>query len=324
MSPTIKSKITFDDMIQHFKNKNVSFNSISEAEAKEILQERTYFFKLKSYKNNFDRDKHGNFKKLDFGMLMDFSIIDMHLRTFVLNVSLSIEHTLKTKLLKIITDDPNEDGYKILLDFINHHNTKGRRGSTMTMDSLWGKAHIYANRGKGSDLYKAYKNSESVWIMFEVITFGTLVEFAEFYKDTRSHNIDIKLNNVITNLKYVKFLRNIAAHSSPLIINLRNLKFFGAEPSVTKFLTTIPSYDSSKEQVFLKNRVIHHFVAMLFVFENLITSKGVRKNVYRELIELTKRCRRNSSFYVEPIYEDLISKYIFIRKIARHLKSKNS
>lgn len=318
MSPMRRSKITFDDMIQHFQNKNVTFNDISEVEAKEILKERTYFFKLKSYKNNFDRDQYGNFKKLDFGMLMDFSIIDAHLRTFVLNMSLNIEHTLKTKLLKIITDDHNEDGYKILLDFINHHNANIPPKYHIDMLSLWGKANT---RGRGSDLYRAYKKSTSVWVIFEVITFGTLVKFAEFYKATRPHNVNQQLEDVITNLKYVKFLRNIAAHSSPLIINIRNSRFMGAQPSVTNFLTTVKGYDSSKELAFLKNRTIHHFIAMLFVFENLVTSQGVKKNVYRELIELTKRCRKKIKFYTDPMYEDIAWKYLFIRKIAKHLKT---
>lgn len=314
-------KLTFDDMILHLKSKNITFNKISEVEAKHILRDRNYFFKLRSYRNNFDRDQYQNHKSLDFSMLMDFSIIDSRLRTFVLSVALNIEHSLKTRLLQLITDDPTEDGYKILTDFLNDHN-KNITGNTrpLTIHSLWGHA-TKPSSNLTYGMYKKYKKNPPVWVIFEVISYTNLVKFAEYYKRAKSNSIDQSLKVAIDNLKYVKFLRNAAAHNNPLLRNIRVQDYPGGKRTIIDFFNSIKSLEG-KQKVFLKNSVIHHLIATLYTFDLLVSSKGVKKHTYEELEMLLERCKKNKEYYQIPMYVDIINKYKFINNVAIYLKNK--
>ena len=118
----MKNKITIDDQIQHMKSKGIKFYIMSENDAKDFLSYKTYYFKLKSYAKSFQTmNTCSNYLKLDFAYLVELSTLDAHLRQFIMNLSLSIEHSLKTKLIRDFTNNPNEDGYSIISDFINQY-----------------------------------------------------------------------------------------------------------------------------------------------------------------------------------------------------------
>ena len=44
----------------------------------------------------------------------------MYLREIIVQMALNIEHFAKIKLMNLITDNPNEDGYTIVSDYINN------------------------------------------------------------------------------------------------------------------------------------------------------------------------------------------------------------
>lgn len=316
------SKLTFDDMIEHFSSKDVTFNLMNEERAKETLREKNYFFRLRSYRTNFDKDKDGKYKNLDFGMLMDLSIIDYQLRRFVLNIALSIEHNLKTKLLELITEDESEDGYSILQDFITDYNIQNPT-QKINMRDIWGHARQEQNT-LTYDMYTKYKDNPPIWVVFEIISFTNLVKFAEFYDRTRGQNLERRIKKVIPYLKYVKFLRNAAAHNNPLIRNIRSRDFYYSEEEkhrndIKNFIKRVPKI-SINHHKYLKNNTIHHLIATLYVFDVLINEKA-KVYTYLEFNDLVKRCRQNKSFYNETHYE-LSSTYLFLKKIATHLSQK--
>ena len=56
--------------------------------------------------------------KLDFAYLKELALMDTLLRDIILELSLIIEHILKFKLLKHLTNNNIENGYKIVEEFL--------------------------------------------------------------------------------------------------------------------------------------------------------------------------------------------------------------
>ncbi|WP_125589928.1 Abi family protein [Companilactobacillus jidongensis] len=111
-----KHKATYGQMIQAMKIKGISFNYISEEEAIYYLKNKNYYFKLNAFRNNFKKT-NSVYENLDFQYLIAIATIDSNLREILLKMSLDIEHSLKVKLLDMITQNPNEDGYSIVKRF---------------------------------------------------------------------------------------------------------------------------------------------------------------------------------------------------------------
>ena len=117
----IKPILSVDEQIEKLKENGVTFKYISEENAKKYLTENNYYFKLTSYRKNFlkkEVDGKEIYIDLDFSYLQDLAIIDMELRYLLVELSLDIEHWTKVYLLNLIQRQ-NEDGYKIVSDFLN-------------------------------------------------------------------------------------------------------------------------------------------------------------------------------------------------------------
>jgi hypothetical protein len=72
-------KDIFNKQIELLKNKGVKFVLINEEEAINYLMKANYFFRIKCYLNNFDKNKEGKYN-VDFLVLKELSTIDMYLR----------------------------------------------------------------------------------------------------------------------------------------------------------------------------------------------------------------------------------------------------
>ena len=130
MGKTNKPILNCAKQISHLQSKGVKFEIISTADAEKYLNENNNYFKLRAYRKNFpkhpdgaDKDKYIN---LDFAMLKDLAIIDMHLRYKLMHLVLDIEHFAKVKLLRTIGDSRN-DGYEIVESYFCKLKSKGRK-----------------------------------------------------------------------------------------------------------------------------------------------------------------------------------------------------
>lgn len=74
-----KKKLDYEEQIIKLKELGILFNDINEEEAKEILKNNTYLFKLMSFRKNIKKDSSGNYN-FEFLALSDLATIDMHLR----------------------------------------------------------------------------------------------------------------------------------------------------------------------------------------------------------------------------------------------------
>lgn len=114
-------KLSFEEQIKCLKDKGVLFDIIKEEQAKQILHDLNYYYKLTVYKRNFTKDKSGKRRDLEFAYLVDISRIDMRLRYILLNFTLDIEHALKTYIIAEITENDATDGYDIVESFFSIH-----------------------------------------------------------------------------------------------------------------------------------------------------------------------------------------------------------
>ena len=128
-----KPMLSVDGQVQHLKDKGITFQLVNEEEAKEYLRNNNYYFKLTSYRKNYEKyedgDNEGKYISLDFGYLKDLAIIDMDLRYMLAQLSFDIEHYTKIELLRL-AEDLGEDGYAICEDFIKSQ-TEDQRNRLM-------------------------------------------------------------------------------------------------------------------------------------------------------------------------------------------------
>lgn len=301
----LKSKLSFDQMIQHLEQKNVKFHLISKSEAKNLLQNSNYFYKITAYRKNFEKNKHQKYVNLDFKLLQDLATIDMRLRYLVLQMSLDIEHMIKTKILTDITNDATEDGYAIVSDYLIHD------GKTIDdyMHALRKESHY--NYG----LYVKHHENPPIWVLFEVMTFGAFVKFVEFYY--RRKNKPSAYKEIQQVLRYVKNIRNTAAHNSPILMDVtknNQIPMKKVVKPISVFSLQIPGLSNASKKKRLTNRKIHDLTALFYVHYTFIDSQGIKNARYAELRQLLERTKRLENAYDKQ--DALIAVYKYFNKLV--------
>lgn len=214
-----KEKKTANQLIEEiFKKNGVQFKAISEADAIPYLEERNYYYKFACYRKNFRRDTKNKYIDLDFQYLISLSRLDKELRYILLQMTLEIEHFLKVKILKDVSYNASVDGYAIVNDYISSYNMK--HSNPISIDSL-------INRGKNENssshgIYtKVISNQKyiAVWQLIEIMQMQELQYFFEYYF-TRYQKSDINVKAYKSLLISSRYIRNAAAHNSPLLVNL--------------------------------------------------------------------------------------------------------
>ncbi len=295
-----KRLLSIDDLIHHMKvGKGIRFDIVSEEEAKHFLCKHNYYFKLASYRKNYNKAplgiNKGKYINLDFAYLKDLSTIDYELRYLILQMCLDIEHALKTILLNDIEKNPAEDGYNIV--------------------SLWDanlryRAHInsYLNNSYHFDLIK-YSPEYPVWVIFELISFGELCKFIEFYE----HQYPKRLPFDYKALFPVRNLRNAAAHNACLINDVRAKSQSKPNPEFLKFVQSIPSISKRLRQNKLANRPLHDFSCLLWLYPKIVHSEPMRKQKCKDIRAILQRMQKHKEYYSKNAA--LVTTYKFIAKL---------
>ena len=119
----MKQLLSIDELIEHMKIKGITFQEMSEEDAKRFLLENNYYMKLAAYRANYEKcnfgKRLGQYKRLDFAYLRELSTLDMYLRYIIISMCLDIEHSIKVKLISNITQNSEEDGYNIVRKFLS-------------------------------------------------------------------------------------------------------------------------------------------------------------------------------------------------------------
>lgn len=109
----MKQRATLDAQISTLRSHGVSFNLMGENEARRFLSSNSYFFKIKSYENNYAKIECPGggymYDGLDFGYLVELSLVDFALSRLVWSMCSSIEHAIKVRFNRLIMQDKNPD-----------------------------------------------------------------------------------------------------------------------------------------------------------------------------------------------------------------------
>lgn len=273
-----RPKYSVSQQIESLKSHGVTFNLYTEADAQEFLTSRTYFFKLKAFENNFERD-NGRYRGLDFAYLADLSTIDCHLRTLLSYLCLNLEHALKVRFNQLIMEDANEDGYNIVHNF-------DEAGEFSFHGDYANSRYHHSNYTEG--LLNKYFEDPSIWNLWEVIDFSTLCKLYKAYLNQRSYK-----DNATNLFQSIRIMRNASSHNNCLMIGIEKQ----IKPTLyVKNCVKELNHGENPKQLFDAFRtypLTHDFAATICGFLILVDSPGVRNTARLKtqdfLHRLTKR-----------------------------------
>ena len=282
--------------VQHLKSKGVRFDIMSEADAERYLRENNNYFRLRSYRVGFPKHvggvNDGKYTNLDFAMLVDLAIIDMHLRNELLPMTLDIEHFSKVRLLDAM-EAHNEDGYQIVQDFMVREDYVDQSGNPRNriQDEIERGLSSPYTRG----LIQRHPTGDwPVWEFLEVIPFGRFIHFWGFCAN-RYGDADMRKDFYV--LQSVKGLRNACAHNNCIINDMgRGTPQHPASHLVTVSLAAIGVSRTTRSNKLSNERFIQ--IASTLYMHQRIASSGVREKRGNRLREFSQRMRRNEGFYV--------------------------
>lgn len=308
IEPNKRPKLTFEEQIKYLRDKKgIKFELVTEEEAIEFLKNNNYLFKIKAYGKNYskyrndypDKSKIGKYCDLDFAYLIELSTIDMYLREKILKLSLNIEHYLKVQLLKDVTNNTEEDGYKTVENFLSGVRPDLEEIIIAKSSNSYCKELIY------------HRNKFSIWDMVEVLSFGDFIELYTYYYSF----YPCSTKNMSNNLKSVQWLRNAAAHNNCIINHLgQEYCVDKINKSVLSSISKIPGLSQKTCLKKMSNRPVHDFIVTLYVFNKVVSSNGVKYHTMKEIKELfDDRLIKNKDYFKNNLL--IKTNYDFVKKI---------
>ncbi len=319
-----KPKLTPHSLITKMRDeKGIKFNYISESDAEDYLSSCNNYLRTACYRILFPKYQAGKEKdkyiNLDFAYLKELSVIDMHYRFLVKKMCSDIEHFLCIMLLNEIDNDSTTDGYDIVSQFLSAKsfvvkNLERSISSPHTGDLIrkYFTTTSSINPATGKDISSIVDyNDCPAWVLVECLTFGDLLEFFSFY--TQSRNIPLPAEWSTLNL--VRSLRNGASHDACLLCHLLS-KTIVPSKEINIAVKSIPSITTSQRQKKLSSRTILEFVALIYLYNIVVTGK-VREHRTSELNDLFfNRMPQKKGFFISN--ELLVTSYKFCCKIINY------
>lgn len=299
--------------VDHLKSKGVKFDLMSESEAVSYLSENSSYYRIRAYRKNFPKvdagPRKGEYANLDFGMLVDLSIIDMLLRYEMLPMALDVEHFAKIRLL-LKFESVGEDSRSPVSDFIASYDRVdfgGKVSNAVKNEMDKGKKSSYVN----GILLKHSKYDFPVWSLLELISFGT---FVYFYKFCAERFDDKAMLDEFYLLQSVRALRNACAHNNCVLNEMggRTSKF-KARSAVSRAIGEVKGIGQSQRKSKLSNDRMQQIATTLYMHREL-ASKGVHESRAESLARFVERMNRHSEYYKGNSL--VISGFDFITKLV--------
>jgi len=256
------------------RSKGVTFNHVTMDQAKTYLERKNSDFRIKAYCKNYEvKPSTGEYINLDFNYLTEMAEIDHQLRRFITKFIVHLEHILKQNLLRDLTNEPTEDGFTIISDFLVEN-----PGVLSSIEEKRRQSVV-------GELIDKYRDRYSMWSILEVLSFGEFIKLYGFYYER--HPAKGKHENI---LHHIKFLRNAVVHNICLLNSLKRpyqLSSFRRCEEVVSYLSRSPISSKARNKN-LENPVIHDLITALYVFQSVCADRDTKKKYCVELNRLFK------------------------------------
>ena len=325
MNSQIKKPLSLDKQIEKLKEKNITFNSFSEDEARNVLMHSTYFYKIYSYRKNFEYNKkEDKYVNLDFRYLYDLSKLDMKIRYYIVAMALDIEHGLKRRLIYEVANNKKEgNGNALICDYLIRKCKKINKRKDISEDDINNelKNNINSNPFNENLIQHKLDNANinyrkwSIWEFVEVIDFGNLINLCELYTQKYRYNFcDKGILNVI------RQVRNSSAHNNCLIDDINRKIKFMPNVKLKKFCVDTLGIPEKEYKSNIKNLFTYSILCLIYCYE-LFRTNSAKKHKYSELNELLTNPSNN------PLVErdnyksarNLLKHFDFINQISLKL-----
>ncbi|MGT2845273.1 Abi family protein [Streptococcus hongkongensis] len=198
-----KQLLNYPKLIEKMNNIGILFNNIDEELALKIISEKSYYYKISSYRKLFPKNR--NKYDIEFQILSDIASIDMQVRYQLLKMCLDIEHGIKTKLMDAFVRNSRIDAYNYVEKYKRCYPT----GYEACINNLKYSPYL-------SEMYEKRKSKIPIWVLVEIMSFGELLNLVELYFiDFPKKN---KLQKAYELGKFVRNIRNTCAHSNVFFI----------------------------------------------------------------------------------------------------------
>lgn len=201
--------------------------------------------------------------------LKDLSTIDMYLKQWILNASLSVEHSLKVNLLKDI-QEKGIDEFDIVAKYLKKY--------PKILDEIeFRRDTPYVRK-----LLSKYSHPKyPIWVYLEVIPFG---EFVNFYKHyCNEYSYDKFSSDLLYN---VRNIRNASAHNNCVIHDLANKNGFYKNELVDILDSLLPNTKRRTIQDRLKNNSVQDFISLLIAVDSVIMSDELKAHYLNNIKNL--------------------------------------
>lgn len=304
--------------------KGIIFSIMSETDAAKYLSKRNNYLRTASYRKNYAKHETGaqagKYINLDFAYLAELSNIDFYLREHLLKMCIDIEHALKVALLAEIEQNPQEDGYKIVCDFLEKY-PQVKRSIEQKADAIFTGDLInkyfnlcYMVDSKTNKCSVRIINVDCpVWVLAEIISFGDLIKLCEFYSTNYRQFFAVALDRNIINP--VKSLRNACAHNNCLFTSLRPSKTTRPPYVISRMAARVPGISKMERAKKLSSRPVFEIICLLYEYQ-LVVSPKVKENRMTALKEFVDgRMIKHMDYFTGDDGNQLVeSTLLFIKK----------
>lgn len=289
-----KRRATLDEQIETLRRRGVVFEEMGEDRARYFLTYNSYYFKLKSYENNYQKiEENGSYRYvgIDFAYLVELSLIDFALSRLVWSLCSNIEHSIKVDFNQRLMEDP-DDGI-------------AEKCVREAFHGLIPKTHDnpYTN-----DLLKNCHRDFAPWHLWELLALNDQLSLYEAYYKVKKERLPEK------HLLFImRKMRNAVSHGNCLFADMGRPVPSLAEDENSRRMADIevtnkamrmcgrePKTGGKRKsalQVALDRLVVNNYAAVLICHLRYVNSPRTLRHACDEVSSFIKRANRKREEY---------------------------